>query len=160
MRLSRNFTLEEFTRSPWADQQGIDNSLDPRRTVHAQIIENLSALVQKVLQPLRDRVGPINVTSGYRTKKLNDDLNGSTTSQHLIGQAADIVPKNPEVSRLDLIEWALWDGLPFDQLICYTYKGHLHFSHRPHPRLELRLSPQPGQYLPTTLEEFKRRCHN
>lgn len=158
MNHSQNFKLEEFTRSQKADEQGIDNSLDPAKPGHADIIANLTALVRNVLQPLRDRAGPLQVTSGFRTKKLNDALEGSPTSQHLIGQAADVKPLDADVSRLDLIEWARQDDLPFDQLICYAHKGHLHVSHRPHPRRELKFSPKKGQYDLTTMEKLKTDC--
>jgi hypothetical protein len=47
-------------------------------------------LVQYVLQPARDKFGPIEVTSGYRSEKVNAAVGGSATSDHLKGKAADI----------------------------------------------------------------------
>lgn len=158
MRLSSDFTLEDFTRSQTADESRIRNSLNPRIPAHGQIISNLTALVKNVLQPLLDRAGPLKVTSGFRSRRLNQALGGSPTSQHLIGQAADIIPLDPAVSRLDLVEWARQDDLPFDQMICYLHQAHLHVSHRPHPRRELSFSPKQGQYHPVTVEELERLC--
>jgi len=46
-----------------------------------------------VLEGLRRAYGPIIVNSGFRCPKHNADVGGSPTSQHLLGRAADIVPK-------------------------------------------------------------------
>lgn len=85
MKLSRSFTLEEFTKSTTAVRLGIENvaSIDE--------INNMTLLSEKVLQPLRDAYGhPIIISSGYRCERLNVRIGGSTTSQHCKGQAADI----------------------------------------------------------------------
>ena len=46
--LSDNFNLSEFTKSQTALRNGIDN------TPSEEVIENLRALCENVLQPLRD----------------------------------------------------------------------------------------------------------
>ena len=57
-----------------------------------EIEENIRALVDNVLDPLRERYEhPIYVTSGYRCPKLNKAVNGAPNSQHMRGEAADIV---------------------------------------------------------------------
>lgn len=85
MKLSKNFSLREFTRSATADREGISN--DPTE----EHIENLKKLCDNVLQPLRDAIGmPIRLTSGYRSKALNEKVGGSTTSDHSHGRAADL----------------------------------------------------------------------
>lgn len=79
------FTLSELTSSPTAERLRINN------TPPAHIVDNLIALVDNVLDPLREIYGaPIRITSGYRCPQLNKALRGSPTSQHLLGQAADI----------------------------------------------------------------------
>lgn len=83
--LTKNFSLEELTRSETAERRGIDN------TPGAVEKANLEKLAKLVLQPIRDKLGsPITVTSGYRCKKLNNAVGGSLTSQHLTGEAADL----------------------------------------------------------------------
>lgn len=83
--MTKNFKLEEFIRSNTADRLGIDNIPD------GATIANIKKLCEKVLQPIRDKYGyPIQVTSGYRSPKLNTAVGGSKTSQHLTGAAADI----------------------------------------------------------------------
>ena len=95
MRLSQNFTLNELTYSDTASRLGIKNL--PTQ----EVIQNLGALVQNVLQPLRDMLGkPITITSGFRNKLLNQKVGGANNSQHLFGQAADIIVYGMKVEDL------------------------------------------------------------
>ena len=106
----RYFTLEEMTRSDVAKREGIDN------TPGLQETEALTALVEDVLDPLREMYGhPIHVTSGYRCEALNKAVGGAKTSQHLRGEAADITTgKRGENAKLyGLIE----KYFDYDQLI-------------------------------------------
>lgn len=86
MKLSNNFSLAEMTRSSTATKKGIDN------TPNGAQIENLLILCDNVLQPLRDALGPIVISSGFRSVKLNTAIGGSSSSQHcaLKGAASDI----------------------------------------------------------------------
>ena len=80
------FTIDELTRSDIAKSRKIDNTPTP------QAKANLVALVGKVLDPLRSAYGqPIIVTSGYRSPALNRAVDGAATSQHVKGEAADII---------------------------------------------------------------------
>lgn len=86
MQLSENFTLEEFVDSPTAKRLGINNNPGKEQ------INNLKKLCQTILQPIRNEFGQaITVTSGYRSELLNRKIGGSITSQHLKGEAADII---------------------------------------------------------------------
>ena len=71
MNLTKNFTLDEMLRSETASRMGLKEQFNPP----VEIINNLKALCINILQPLRDRVGPIRVTSGYRSPRLNKQLN-------------------------------------------------------------------------------------
>lgn len=85
MQLSTNFQLSEFTRSATADLLRIDN------TPTDEVIGNLRALCDSILQPLRNHAKlPIVVTSGYRCPQLNRAIGGAVRSQHLVGEAADL----------------------------------------------------------------------
>ena len=85
MRLTENFTYEEFVHSDIADKYGIDN--EPKREDIKEKIKELACVLQKI----RDRLGePIHISSGYRSKELNDTICGATNSDHLFGCAADI----------------------------------------------------------------------
>lgn len=85
MRLSKNLTLAEVTKSATAIKNGISNNPS------IEHMENLKAVAENIFQPLRDHFNmPIAVTSGYRSKDLNDIIGGSTTSQHSKGEALDL----------------------------------------------------------------------
>lgn len=89
MQLSENFTLEELTASTTAKVRKITNKPGEIET------NNLKLLCKDILQPVRDKYGkPIRVTSGYRSKALNKAVRGSRKSQHLKGEAADIICVN------------------------------------------------------------------
>ena len=60
MRLSTNFHLRELTASQTADREGIDN------TPNKYEIANLQLLVDNVLQPIRNKLGVVSVSSGFR----------------------------------------------------------------------------------------------
>jgi zinc D-Ala-D-Ala carboxypeptidase len=109
MRLSKNFTLSEMTKSQSAERLDIDNTPDQH------VIENLKFLCERVLQPLRDIAGPLIISSGYRSHALNKAIGGSQTSQHVLGLAADI--ESPTMGNEDLAR-LIANKIPiFDQLI-------------------------------------------
>jgi len=110
MRLSKNFTLEEFLVSDYAERHDID------MTPPDWIVDNLQALVTGCLQPLRDEVGAgIYISSGFRPLALNAAIGGSGTSAHMKGGAADL--KVARQSPFDTCELIVAMGLPFDQVI-------------------------------------------
>lgn len=85
MKLTKNFTLEELTKSSTAQRLKIDN------TPSKKDIEYLTALCEKILQPIRDEWGaPIVVSSGFRCTKLNAAVGGAKNSDHRYGCAVDI----------------------------------------------------------------------
>lgn len=91
MDLSTNFTLEEMLKSETAERYGGD-ILRRQMNPPQEIIDNLTYLVQTVLQPLRDRCkARIAIRSGYRCAAVNTFVGSSVSSQHMQGEAADIV---------------------------------------------------------------------
>ena len=100
MNLSKNFTLSELTYSNAADCYNIENT--PGRLE----LENLKKLCNEILQPIRDKFGKsIYVNSGYRNPKVNRLVGGSSSSQHLKGEASDITVGSKEGNKklIDLI---------------------------------------------------------
>ena len=119
MQLSKNFSLKELTKSETAIRRGIPN--EPS----AEQIENLKTLVENVLQPLRDYFNlPLVVNSGYRSPAVNTLIGGSATSQHMKGEAADIVIPTVDLKDVYL---AIMGNLPYDQLI-YEFDSWIHVS--------------------------------
>lgn len=87
-QLSEHFTLEELTYSSTALRHGIDNT--PDETVKA----HLSGFCDTILEPMRSLLGVgIHINSGYRCPEVNVIVNGAKTSQHMLGGAADTVPR-------------------------------------------------------------------
>lgn len=118
--LSKNFSLREFEYSDTANRLGIDNKVR-----HNEVKKNIKALVDNILQPLRDAWnGPIFINSGYRCLKLNEAVGGVPTSQHVMGMAADCGSNDPYA----LAKLAKWMNLDFDQ--CILYPTFTHFSYR------------------------------
>lgn len=119
MQLSRNFTLAELTHSATANRLNIPNIPNDKQ------IKNLQILCENLLQPLRDAYGkPLSVSSGFRSADLNRIVNGSPTSDHLTGRAADIRTDNP----IALFALVCRLRLSYDQAI--IYKTFLHLSYR------------------------------
>ena len=112
MKLSKNLSLAEVTKSATAIKRGIAN--EPT----IEHLENLRAIAEKVFQPLREEfMCPIAVTSGYRSKGLNDAIGGSSRSQHCHGEALDLdADVYGVITNADIFHY-IEDNLDFDQLI-------------------------------------------
>ena len=109
----RYFTITEMTQSDTARRLGINNT--PNDTARRTLIN----LVENILDPLRSEYGkPIIVNSGYRSMTLNNAVGGSSTSQHLAGEAADIESAGRSRKENEkLFNLIISLGLPFDQLV-------------------------------------------
>lgn len=76
-----NFTFNELIKT----DAGLDNMPNDMN-----IIKNLCRLTD-FLQMIRNELHlPIIVTSGYRSKEVNESVNGASSSYHVKGLAADI----------------------------------------------------------------------
>lgn len=117
--LSKNFSLREFERSDTAQRLCIDN-----RIKSEEVKKNIKALVDNILQPLRDAFkSPIFINSGYRCLKLNEAVGGVPTSAHVWGGAADCGCNNPYA----LAKLAKRMNLDFDQMVLYPTFVHLSY---------------------------------
>ena len=123
MKLSKNFALSEITHSNTAKRLGIENEPTEKH------LQNMQHLVDNLLQPLRDAVGPIRISSGYRNPSLNRAIGGSVSSQHCKGEALDIQFWQMGKMMNELIyEWILDSGLEFDQMINEFDFAWIHIS--------------------------------
>lgn len=116
------FTIDELTRSQTALLRGIDNQPP------AQVRENLTALVEELLDPLREAwglecarsgrgSGALKVGSGYRSAALNAAVGGVSSSAHCLGLAADLVPLDGCMAAFSDFVRGFLAGRAFDQLI-------------------------------------------
>jgi zinc D-Ala-D-Ala carboxypeptidase len=129
MNLTQNFSLAEMTKSETALRLDLPNDPEPDH------LENMKALAENVLQPVRNYFGMgVKVNSAYRHPDVNKAVGGSTTSDHCKGMAADI--EIPGIPNAELAEW-IQDNLEFRQLILEFYtpgvpdSGWVHVSYNP-----------------------------
>jgi len=108
MNLSRNFTLENFTKNSVAIRLGIDN------TPTQENIESMIVLCDNVLQPIWHHFGIVIIRSGFKTEALNNVVGGPAKCQACKGEGAEI--EVPGVSNYDLAQW-IKTNLEFDQLV-------------------------------------------
>lgn len=136
MLLSEHFTLEEMIFSSTAQRHGLDN------TPPADAVANLKALCLNVLEPVRALWGgPIKVDSGYRSFPLNALVHGVPSSQHCLGQAADLVPPIP---LEDAMKKLADSSIPFDQAILEM--GWIHLSYSSRNRKEMLVTADGKHY--------------
>ena len=127
MNLTQNFSLAEMTKSETALRLDLPNDPEPDH------LENMKALAENVLQPVRNYFGMgVKVNSAYRHPDVNKAVGGSTTSDHCKGMAADI--EIPGIPNAELAEW-IQDNIEFRQLILEFYtpgvpdSGWVHVSY-------------------------------
>jgi hypothetical protein len=119
VKLSPHFTLEEMTASQTAVRKGIPNAPS------AVVVDNLRRLAA-TLEQVRLLVGPLTVSSGYRSPLLNKAVGGAPDSAHMIGLAADLTAKGWSPQQLATV---IRDSdIAFDQLIYEGTWVHLGLS--------------------------------
>lgn len=80
----------------------------------------LTALCVNLLEPVRNRFGPVSIHSGFRSKAVNAKIGGSKTSQHMRGEAADF--HCPGATLEHVMRWIVVEsGLSYGQVIL---EGH------------------------------------
>lgn len=114
------FSMSELIHSDIAIKYNINNMPD---IIH---LDNILNLIYYVLQPIRLKFGTVIVSGGYRSYSLWNKLkqlgyNPAKDSQHLRGQAADIVV--PSRNLKEVFRW-IRDNIEYDQLLYeYNSKG-------------------------------------
>ncbi|KGF51897.1 D-Ala-D-Ala carboxypeptidase family metallohydrolase [Prevotella amnii] len=143
-QLSPHFSLGEMLQSGVAIRFGINNEpedVENTNVTAADVRRNLRNLCKMVLEPLRQRVGRIIITSGYRNKELNALVNGVPDSQHVFGEAADIYVSDAAqcAKYADIImRYTDFDQLIFEPLNSKTKHWlHVSFSRRHKNRREV-----------------------
>jgi zinc D-Ala-D-Ala carboxypeptidase len=124
-RVSPHFTFGELTRTD------VRPLLEKQLAAPAQIRANLRRLAVDLLEPARALVGPLRVTSGYRSPELNRIIGGSKTSAHMDGLAADVIPMEMDIR--EAFTTLAQSGLAVDQLI-YEQIGSTRWIHIGAPR--------------------------
>lgn len=155
MKLTNNFTLEEMFKSQIATRLGINNIPGPRE------IENLQDLCINILQPARDHFGRINVSSGYRSLYLCEEIGSSKTSNHIPGFAADSEVDDPEVTNFEYLLW-IYENCEFKELIAEYFDmndpkaGWVHAAYEEgNNKRELKLKDKDHDYIEVSIDYLK-----
>ncbi len=130
MKLSKYFTEAEFEQSETAARKGINNDMSE------DVKNNAILLCKNILDPIRLYYKkPLIITSGYRCKKLNTLIGGSSTSQHCFGKAADFIIPGVDLKRIfnDISKEKIVFGENYDQLI-FEFGKWIHISRDLKPR--------------------------
>lgn len=151
MQLSKHFSYEEMTRT----QVRAPNDPGPVET------EALKKLLAFIMEPAREMVGPIWITSGYRSWNVNARIGGASQSQHCRGEAADWVPM--EMGLKEAFRKIMQSEIPYDQLIFEVpnglQRGWIHTSYNtraPRQRRQVLICTGPGKFEPFSEELFGR----
>jgi uncharacterized protein YcbK (DUF882 family) len=110
MNLTPHFTLEELTASETAERNGWDNSPNDQELAN---LTRLADFLEQVKVVLNGK--PIMISSGLRTKKVNDAVGSRDTSQHRIGCAADF--RVPGMTPDQVVKAIIASGIGYDQII-------------------------------------------
>ena len=119
MKLSPNFSLEELTFSQVASRRGIDNTPPPK------VKDNLERLAFFLEQVRKVFNKPFLISSGYRSREVNEAVGGSKTSQHCEGCAADFNVKG--MSPNAVVRAIVDANIPYDQVIL-EFDSWVHIS--------------------------------
>lgn len=134
MQLTANFSLAELTVTG-RNMPNVPNEAE---------VASLRSLAELILQPLRNALGkPVRVNSAFRSEAVNRAVGGTATSQHRLGQAADIYV--PGMTSAELAKKIVALGLPFDQVI-EEFGSWVHVSYGPrHRRQQLTAVKRSGK---------------
>lgn len=125
MKLSENFTLDEFTLSQTASRHDISN------TPPDDVMQALKRTAEG-LESVRLALGhPIHISSGYRSPQVNRMMGGAAKSQHVRGEAVDFTC--PGYGIPAKIMTAIAGAVDYDQLIL-EYARWIHISFTDSPR--------------------------
>lgn len=120
--ISKYITYQEATTSQTAVRRGIKNVPSDKELVAMQLVGI------RIFDSVREHFGtPLRVSSFYRSPELNKAVGGSSTSQHVKGQAIDIQGTGNVTNKMifDYIK----DNLDFDQLINEYNFSWVHVSY-------------------------------
>lgn len=110
MMLTNNFSIEELTHTD-TDFKNIPDQPE---------LEKLLYLATYVLEPIRRQFGAVKINSAFRSKQVNDKINGAASSQHMLGEASDIFPLEANIDAV--FKWCC-ENLNYGQCIRESRNG-------------------------------------
>ena len=134
--ISPHFTFEELTHTA---QRGLDNTPSP------EIEASLKRLARSILEPVRLLVGPMYISSGYRSPAVNAAVGGSEKSQHMKGEAADWIPLRKNQPLAATMQMIIDSDILYDQII-FEFNRWIHISVAPTTRRPRRQALMIGDW--------------
>lgn len=128
--MAKYFTLKELIYSATAELKKINN------TPNDAIKKNLEVLIEQ-LDRIRAKYGkPIYINSGYRCPALNKAVGGVDSSQHQLGEAADLDTRCGKAENQRLYN-LIATSFEYDQLLWENNGAWIHFSYcRPNRKMK------------------------
>jgi len=116
----------------------------------------IELLAQKVLQPIRDKFGPLKINSGFRNAILSALVGSSTSSNHCRGEAADIEPFDDNISLMEIGEW-ICKNLIFHEFIAEFYPdGWNHVAYRANSKAKvIKLKDNNHNFVKMSFDQIK-----
>ena len=150
-----DFAYWEFLKSDTALRLGIKNEPNEEQW------QNIEKLAFHILQPVRNRFGRINLTSGFRCPELclaigsYKVVNGVkiVTSNHQRGEAGDFEPDDITIPLIDILNF-IYNECEFRELIAENFPGgwvHAAFREGGNDRI-LKLKDPDHNYDEVTIE--------
>jgi hypothetical protein len=131
--MTPHFTLAELTAT---SHRQFDNTPNEEETANLQ---KLAEFLEQVKEALDGK--PVMISSGYRSKPVNDSVGSSDKSQHRTGQAADF--KVPGMTPDQVVRAIIAAGLPYDQII-REFDAWTHISISDTPRKQALIIDRAG----------------
>ena len=131
--MTPHFTLAELTAT---SHRQFDNTPNEEEIANLQ---RLAEFLERVKEALDGK--PIMISSGYRSKPVNDSVGSSDKSQHRTGCAADF--KVPGMSPDAVVRTIIEAGLPYDQII-REFDAWTHISISDKPRRQALIIDRAG----------------
>jgi len=124
LAMAPNFRYKEFVRSATALRLGI------RNIPNEQQWQSIERVAGNIIQPVRERFGPVRITSGFRSVELCLQVGSSARSNHTRGEAIDFEPVSSKVRLVDVLKW-IHTNLDYRELIAeYFPNGWVHAAYR------------------------------
>ena len=121
MELSSHFSHDELVHTDTSLPNECPDSLAANALTQAELLEDCRVLV-----------GPLHVSSWFRSTAVNTAVGGEPTSYHLLALATDVVPNGDASSAFRML---VASGIQYDKIILEKRKSYwLHIQ-----------SPKPGE---------------
>ena len=110
-KISKHISWHEGTYSRTGERRDLDN------TPNEEQLKCMKEVAENLFEPLREWVGGgIKINSFFRGEPVNTAIGGSTSSQHMKGQAIDIDDTFKHKTNAEMYHY-IKDNLDFDQMI-------------------------------------------